>query len=68
MFAAPASANWTVYTGSALLASSSKELLVVTAQEKWLLLPRNNWRKVILQHGLKLDSCSCLSGILHIKE
>lgn len=68
MFAGPVSADWTVYTGSTLLAPSSKELLVVTAHEKWLLLPRNNWCKVILQCDLKVDSRSCLSVILHIKE
>lgn len=54
---------------SALLAPSGKELLMVTAQEKLLLLlPRNDWCKMILQHGLKLDSCDCLRGLLHIKE
>lgn len=45
-----------------------QEFLVVTAQEKQWLLPRNNWRKMILQHGLKLDSCNCPGGVLHIKE
>lgn len=68
MFVGPVSADWTVYTGSILLAPSRKELLVVTAHEKWLLLPRNYWCKVILQCDLKVDSCSCLSVILHKKE